>query len=63
MPSSMIEYQREVDRTATGLLNFAQRVDTGKQGQPNALIVITATGSAGRRPDGVHVVPITALAP
>jgi predicted AAA+ superfamily ATPase len=55
--------QNDVDRAAAGLLSFAQRVDTGKQGPPAALIVITATGSAGRRPDGVHVVPITALAP
>lgn len=42
---------------------FGGRVDTGEQGQPDALIVITATGSAGRRSDGVHVAPITALAP
>jgi hypothetical protein len=55
--------QNDVDKAAAGLLNFAQRVDTGKQGQPAALIVVTATGSAGRRPDGVNVVPITALAP
>lgn len=55
--------QKEVDKAAAGLIRFAQRVDTGKQGQPDALIVITATGSAGRRTDGVHVVPITALAP
>ncbi|WP_449277945.1 ATP-binding protein [Leucobacter sp. GX24907] len=55
--------QREVDKAAAGLLNFVQRVDSGKQGEPVALIVITATGSAGRRSDGVHVAPITALAP
>jgi len=55
--------QNDVDKSATGLLSFAQRINTGKQGQPAALIVVTATGSAGRRPDGVNVVPITALAP
>ncbi|RFA07027.1 AAA+ family ATPase [Subtercola boreus] len=55
--------QRDVDKAAASLLNFAQRIDTGRQGEPVALIVITATGSAGRRPDGVHVVPITALRP
>lgn len=55
--------ERDVNKAATGLLNFAQRVDTGKPRQPAALIVVTATGSAGRRPSGVNVVPITALAP
>lgn len=55
--------QSEVESAAAGLLKFAQRVDTTRQGEPAALIVITATGSAGRRADGVHVVPITALAP
>jgi len=55
--------QNDVDRAAAALLSFAQRIDTGKRGQPAALIVVTATGSAGRRPDGVNVVPITALAP
>jgi uncharacterized protein len=55
--------QRDVDRAATQLLEFARQIDTGKQGEQAALVVVTATGSAGRRPDGVHVVPITALAP
>lgn len=55
--------QKQVDKAAAGLLNFAQRVDTAKQGQPDALIVVTAAGGAGRRADGVHVTPITALAP
>ncbi|GEK81358.1 ATP-binding protein [Agrococcus baldri] len=55
--------QRDVDRAAKQLLDFASRVDADKQGAQAALIVVTATGSAGRRPDGVHVVPISALAP
>lgn len=55
--------QRDVDRAAKQLLDFASRVDADKQGEQAALIVVTATGSAGRRPDGVDVVPITALAP
>ncbi|MCQ9385465.1 ATP-binding protein [Brevibacterium moorei] len=54
---------RDADRAAAGLLKFAERVDTKKQGDPGALIVLTSAGAAGRRPDGVHVVPITALAP
>lgn len=55
--------QKEVDKAAAGLLNFSSRVDTGRQGKPSALIVVTATGSAGRRSDGVQVVPITSLGP
>ena len=55
--------QRDVDQAAQNLLKFAERVDTSRQGKPRALIVITATGSAGRRADGVHVVPLTALGP
>lgn len=55
--------QKQVDKAANGLLNFAERADTAKQGRPDALIVITAAGGAGRRADGVHVTPITALAP
>jgi predicted AAA+ superfamily ATPase len=55
--------QRDVDTAAANLLHFAQQVDTERQGPAVALIVITATGGAGRRNDGVDVVPITALAP
>lgn len=54
--------QGAVDAAAAGLLDFATRVDTSRQGEPSALIVITATGAAGRRTDRVDVVPITALA-
>lgn len=55
--------QAEVDTAAANLLRFAERIDTKHQGEPAALVVITSTGSAGQRSDGVHVVPITALAP
>lgn len=53
----------QVDAAAANLLRFAERIDTGRQGEPAALVVVTATGSAGQRSDGVHVAPITALAP
>jgi predicted AAA+ superfamily ATPase len=55
--------QAEVDNAAANLLRFAERIDTEHQGEPAALVVVTATGSAGQRSDGVHVTPITALAP
>jgi predicted AAA+ superfamily ATPase len=52
-----------VDAAAASLLRFAGTVDTSVHGEPAVLGVITSTGYAGRRPDGVHVIPVTALAP
>lgn len=52
-----------VDRAAKGLLRLAARVDTERQRAPRALIVITGGRFTYRRPDGVTVVPITALGP
>jgi len=36
--------QGAVDKAASGLLRFTNRVDSGKHGEPAALIVVTATG-------------------
>jgi predicted AAA+ superfamily ATPase len=55
--------QSDIDSAARSLLRFADRIDAQRQGLPEALVVVTATGSAGRRSDGVHVTPVTALAP
>ena len=55
--------QNVIDTAAKGLLKFADNVDTSKHGRPAALAVVTATGGGGKRPDGVHVVPISALGP
>ena len=55
--------QSDVDTAAANLIKFTKRVDTVHQGEPAALVVVTATGSAGLRSDGVHITPITALAP
>ncbi|MGL3149096.1 ATP-binding protein [Microbacterium sp. A82] len=51
------------DAAAASLLHFAGKVDTSRHGDPSALIVITAGRFTYRRPDGVLVVPITALGP
>ena len=40
-----------------------ERVDQRRHGPPGALTVITGSGYAYRRPDGVQVVPLTTLAP
>ncbi len=54
---------REVDTAAASLLRCAARIDTARHGPPSALGVITSTGHAGQRSDGVHVVPIATLGP
>lgn len=54
---------RAVDEGADSLLRFASRVDTTKCGLPLVLGVITGTGLAYTRPDGVAVIPIGALGP
>lgn len=52
----------QIDAAVASLRRFAERIATGRQSEPAALVVVTATGSAGQRSDGVHVTPITALA-
>jgi len=52
-----------VESAARNLLRFADTVDTSRVGEPQALAVIVPTGVAYRRPDGVHVIPLTALGP
>jgi len=54
---------RAADEAAASLLRFAAKVDASKVGPPAVLAVITSTGFAGRRPDGVAVLPLTTLAP
>jgi hypothetical protein len=54
---------RAVDEGADSLRRFASRVDTPKCGLPLLLGVITGTGLAYTRPDGVAVIPIGALGP
>jgi predicted AAA+ superfamily ATPase len=51
------------DVAARSLLTCARKVDATKHGKPTALVVITGGQYAYRRPDGVCVVPITALGP
>ncbi len=53
----------DADKAAASLLTFADKVDQGKAGPPAALGIITSTGFAYRRPDGVTVLPIGTLGP
>lgn len=51
------------DQAAAALLHFADKVDTARHGEPLVLVVITGGRFVYKRPDGVAVVPITALGP
>lgn len=51
------------DEAAEALRYFAGKVDTAMHGDPVALVVVTGGRYFYRRPDGVTVVPITALGP
>ena len=53
----------DVDRGARTLRRLRDKLDRARTRDPARLIVITAGGYAYERPDGVCVVPITALGP
>jgi hypothetical protein len=52
-----------VDVAASSLLKFSRRIDVERMGRPANLVVITGSGPAFVRPDGVVQVPYGALAP
>jgi hypothetical protein len=52
-----------LDQAAASLKRFARDVDPAAAGEPSFLAVLTPTGYAHTRPDGVHVLPLTVLAP
>jgi predicted AAA+ superfamily ATPase len=51
-----------IEAAASTLHTFAAQVDSTRRGSPRALSVITSTGPAYTRTDGIHVIPITMLA-
>jgi uncharacterized protein len=53
----------DVDKAASSLTRFAGKIDHEKSGAPSALAVVTSTGLAHMRPDGVQVIPIGTLGP
>lgn len=53
----------QVDSAAESLLRLRDRLDLTVVGNPGSLGVIIASGYGYRRPDGIAVVPITALGP
>ncbi|MEC4295932.1 ATP-binding protein [Adlercreutzia shanghongiae] len=55
--------QERIEEAARNLLAFAADIDTAKIKPPSFLMVVTATGYAYRRSDGVYVVPLGCLRP
>jgi len=53
--------QKNVDEAAENLLKLKDRIDVEKSNPPSFLMVLTGTGYAYRRPDGVLFVPIGCL--
>ena len=52
-----------VAEAVESLRSLADRVDAAKMGAPAKLAVITATGVGAELPDGIAIIPITALGP
>lgn len=52
-----------VDEAASSLTRFAAQIDTRLTGEPSVLGVITNASFGYRRPDGVAILPVAALAP
>ena len=55
--------QAVVDKAAKSLLRLRNKVSRSRADELAALLVVTSTGAAYRRPDGVQVAPVTALGP
>ena len=52
-----------VSEAVESLRKLRDRVDTGRMGSPVKLAVITATGIGAELPDGISIIPITAIGP
>ena len=50
-----------LDEAAEKLLGFAQNIDKTKSKAPTSLNIITGTGLAYTRPDGVNVLPLSVI--
>lgn len=52
-----------IDEAARSLTRACEQIDASRVGEPAKKLVITAVGYGYERPDGVSVLPITALGP
>ncbi len=52
-----------IESGVSNLLKLKRNIDTTRMGEPSFLMVLTSTGTAHRREDGIWVVPIGCLGP
>ena len=55
--------RKGIEQAARSLLRLCNMVDAKRMGAPAKLLVVTASGYGYERPDGVSVVPMSALGP
>ena len=60
---SLALLRRDIDEGAKHLLKLREKVDTKVESEPAFLAIITYTGLAYRRKDGIYVIPIGCLGP
>ena len=52
-----------LDEAARSLRKACEQMDAARVGEPAKMLVITASGFGYERPDGVTVLPVTAIGP
>ena len=52
-----------LDAAARSLTRACEQIDVARVGEPAKMLVITASGFGYERPDGVTVLPVTAIGP
>lgn len=50
-----------IEEAAANLKKFSANIDSSKMPLPKSLNIITGTGMSYRRPDGIHIISLTAL--
>ena len=50
-----------IDEAAENLIKLKERIDTNRINEPSFLMIVTGTGYAYKRKDGILVVPIGCL--
>lgn len=51
----------EIEKAAINLKRLSDKIDQTKMNPPSFMMILTATDTAYKRPDGIYVVPIGCL--
>ena len=60
---NLCNLDRKINAAASNLIRIVKKIDTTKVGEPAIMAVITGTGIAKKRDDGICVIPIGCLRP